>query len=55
MKKKKRQGQKTILFSFISKLIFTRTMNLKSIKNIWDYLKQNMLVVKESKTHKCST
>ena len=30
---------KVCLFSLVSKIIFTRIMNLNSAKDIWDYLK----------------
>ena len=30
---------KACLFSLVSKIIFTRIMNLNSAKDIWDYLK----------------
>jgi len=38
-RKTKKAKAKNCLFSAVSKIIFTRIMNLKSAKEIWDYLK----------------
>ena len=38
-RKTKKAKAKNCLFSAVSKIIFTRIMNFKSAKQIWDYLK----------------
>ena len=39
-RKTKKSKVKTCLFAFISTTIFTRIMSLKSVKDVWDYLKE---------------
>ncbi|XP_068498178.1 uncharacterized protein [Phaseolus vulgaris] len=38
-KKMKRSKTKACLFAVVSPMVFTRIMSLKSVKEIWDYLK----------------
>lgn len=54
-KKTRKAKAKSCLFAGVSTTIFTRIMTLKSAKKIWDYLKQNMLEMKEFEACRCLT
>ena len=48
-KKQRKSKAKTYLFSTVTPTIFTRIMSLKSVKAIWDFLKKEYEMMRESK------